>query len=1069
MNFKKVDPKQSFPKLEEEILKFWKENKIFEKSVGNRDVSDSYEFYDWPPFATWTPHYGHILAWTIKDVIPRFWTMKGKRVERIFWWDCHGLPIENIVEKKLWISWIDDIEKKIWVYNFNEECRNNVFLFTEEWKKTVDRMWRWVDMENAYKTMDTWFMESIWWVFKQLYDKWLIYEWNRVVPYCPRCSTPLSNFEVNQWYANKQDKSVTVKFKILDSLDRYVLAWTTTPWTLIANLWLAVWKNIDYVEIFDKKENEYYILAKDRLWSYYKNESDYDIIKNYKWEDLKWIKYEPVITYFYDKTKWLDLDDMYKRWVFWNSEIKWWSWKIIIWHHVTTESWTWIVHIAPAYWEDDNIIWKETNLWFISHIDDTWKTSWIGDDSGIWVFDYNEQVIQKLKHDKRILAISTIDHSYPFCWRCDTPLIYRAIPAWYVKVEQFRDDMVKNNEKITWVPDNIKHWRFWNWLENARDWNISRNRYWWSAIPVWQYIDESWEKKEICIWSIEELYELNKDFWQIEKKEDWYYYKENWSKLDIHKHFVDKIKIKHPKSWEEMIRVPEVLDCWFESWSMPYAAKHYPFENKEKFETSFPADFIAEWLDQTRWWFYTLIILSTALKNDTCFKNVIVNGIILAEDGKKMSKRLKNYPEPEFIFDKYWADAMRFYLMNSQVVEAQDLRFSKDWVEEVVKKLILPIWNTFYFFTTYANIDNFDISKWDYNKNNNLDRWIISELNKLIKDVEEWFLSYRLQKAARPIIEFMDKLTNWYIRRSRRRFWKSENDWDKLQAYTTLNEVLIKLCQIMAPFTPFITDYIYKELTKKESVHLSDFPVYDINLIDEKLNSEMQKVQIFISLWLNWRTSKKIRVRQPLKSITIWENLSEYYIDILKEELNVKQVNIVANSSLLATKICKPNAKLIWPKFWKDVQFVISQAKSWNFEEIWDWKIKVWEYILNEWEYEIWFEKKDTALDVESWFWLVIALDPEITEYLKLEWYARDIVRFVQESRKEANYDVDNRIKINISFKDENWKLLNDIINKFGDYIQNETLSTIVDDLENIDLEKNVDIEDLNINIKLKR
>jgi len=1234
-NFTPVNPKQSFPELEKQIINFWKENNTFKKSIETRANSEEFAFYDGPPFATGTPHYGHLLGGTMKDVIPRYQTMKWKKVDRVFGWDCHWLPIENIVEKKMDISGRDDIEK-IGVHNFNEECRANVFGYTDEWKQVVERMWRWVDIETPYRTMDKEFMESVWWVYKNLYYKGLIYEGHRVVPYCPRCATPLSNFEVNQWYKDKQDKTATVKFKVKGNDNKYILAWTTTPWTLVANLGLAVWKDIDYAELSDKKTWETYILAKDRISSYYKNEEDYSIVREYKGACLQGIKYEPIFNDF----EVLNDAGILPNGMSFGKNTYW----VVIGHHVTTESGTGIVHIAPAFWEDDYIIGQESDLGFVSHIDDAGKTNHLLEDNWMLVFDFNEKALQTLKDENATVLINTVDHSYPHCWRCDTPLIYRAISAWYVAVEKIRDKLVKNNKWVNWVPEIIKEGRFGTWLEWARDWNISRNRYWGSAIPVWQNTDKS---EEICIGSIEELYELNKDFGQIEKRDGSYFFTESGKEIDIHKHFVDEIKIKNPSTGNTLTRIPEVLDCWFESGAMPYASKHYPFENEQDFK--FPADFIAEGLDQTRGWFYTLLILGTALFDKSPYKNVIVNGIVLAEDGKKMSKRLQNYPDPSYIMDKYGADAMRFYLMNSPVVEAQDLRFSEAWVEEVVKKVILPLWNTYYFFTTYANIDKFKPEVWNiyfvrhgqtdnnkngivngwndnldlnetgirqshalgkqikaawikfdaiitspmdrakntasiiasyledikiieeewlteqsywefrgmshdeimekhncktlkdlqktyrnnleenveqfdnrveityknieekykhknvlvvahgwtfrainrylnnhsveeafyeiksakngklyklanYKKTNKLDKWIVSELHKLIKEVSNWFDDYKLNDAARPIAKFMDNLTNWYIRRSRKRFWKSESDNDKIEAYNTLYDILVETTKIIAPFMPFVSEYIYKELTWKESVHLDLFPEAVDWFILDNLNNDTDKVQKIITLGLAWRANHKIRVRQPLSSVTIWEELENYYLDIIKEELNVKEVNIVDPSSL-ARKICKPNGRNIWPKFGKDVKFIMNEAKTWNFKELENWNIKVWDFELEAGDFEIVFEAGDSNYDIEAWFGMVIALDPNISEELKLEWYARDIVRHIQEARKEAEYNVDDRIQINL-----NWEIINDdFINLFWNYIQSETLSTINNDLRNSDLEKEIELEDIKINLKLKK
>ena len=859
---------------------------------------------------------------------------------------------------------------------------------------------------------------------------------------------------------DKQDKTITVKFKVKWSEKKYILAWTTTPWTLPANLWLAVWENIEYVELMDKSSKEIYILAKARINDYYKNEEEYEILRVYDWKCLIWIEYEPLFNDFVVQN-WSS--NLPKEIFLWKN-----AYKVISGHHVTTESWTWIVHIAPAYWEDDYHIWKTQDLWFVSHISDSWKTENLLEDNWIWVFDFNEMVIEKLKKSWEVVKISTITHSYPHCWRSWVPLIYKAISAWYVDVTAIKDQMIKNNQKINWVPDDIKNWRMWKWLEWAKDWNISRNRYWWSAIPVWQNEDKT---EEICIWSIKELYELNKDFWQIEFKDGKYFYTNTWKEIDLHKHFVDEILIKNPKTWNTLKRIPEVLDCWFESGSMPYASKHYMWQELEKNSDclvskdgtfKFPADFIAEWLDQTRGWFYTLLILWTALFDETPFKNCIVNGIVLAEDWKKMSKSLQNYPAPELIFDRYWADAMRFYLLNSPVVEAQDFRFSETWVEEVVKKVILPLWNTYYFFTTYANIDNFE-PKWLAKTENILDKWLLSELNELTLEVTNAFEKYKLNEATRPIVKFMDNLTNWYIRRSRKRFWKSENDWDKLQAYETLYFALVELTKILAPFMPFVSENIFKNLTWKESVHLEDFPIYNKNLIDLELNETTDKVQKIINLWLAWRANQKIRVRQPLQSITITQSFEKYYNEIIKEELNVKEVLVVDGSSL-AKRICKPNWRNIWPKFGKDVKFIMSEAKAGNFTELPNGNVKVWDFELEIGDFELVYESSDANAKIESGFGMVITMDDKITEELKQEWFARDIVRHIQEARKECNYNVDDRIFIKIESNE-----LAETIANFANYIETETLSKIDNSINSPDLEKDISIEEIKIKLSLKK
>lgn len=1052
-HFEKVNPKQSFPEMEEQMLAFWKENKIFEKSVDNREGAEEFNFYDGPPFATGTPHYGHILAGTIKDVIPRYQTMKWKQVHRKFGWDCHGLPIENIVEKKLNIKGKEDIEERVGVHTFNEECRANVFTYANEWRKSVERMGRWVDMDNDYKTMDTDFMQSVWWVYNELYKKGLIYEGYRVVPYSVWMSTPLSNFEVNQGYQDKQDKTLTVKFKVKGNESKYILAWTTTPWTLVGNLGLAVGADIDYVELLDHKTEETYILARDLIGSYYKNEDDYVITREYKWDCLKGIKYEPVYA---------DFDPEVNPGVYETQGFKKWknTHSVIIGHHVTTASGTGIVHIAPAYGEDDYQIGKQNDLGFTFHINDAGKTYNLLENNGIWVFDYNETVIEELKQKGFVFKISTINHSYPHCWRSGVPLIYRAISAWYVNVEKIKDQMVANNQDINWTPEEIKNGRFGKWVEQARDWNISRNRYWGSAIPVWQNEDKT---AELCIGSIEEMYEYNKPYGQIEKREEngetKYFYTNTGKEVDIHKHFVDEIFLECPKTGEKLKRVPEVLDCWFESGSMPYASKGYPFKQEDNFK--FPADFIAEGLDQTRGWFYTLLILGTALFDKAPMKNVIVNGIVLAEDGHKMSKSKQNYPDPKLVFDKYGADAMRFYLMNSPVTEAQDFRFAEAWVEEVVKKVILPLWNTYYFFTTYANIDNFEPKGLPTNLDNKLDRWLISELNTLSREVSQGFDEYKLARATKPIVKYMDNLTNWYIRRSRKRFWKTENDGDKLQAYETLNYVLVETTKVLAPFMPFISEYMYKNLTWGESVHLTDFPTFDANSIDEKLNTDTDTIQKIITLGLAWRANNKIRVRQPLQSISVTEKFDDFFTEILKEELNVKEVKVVDGNSL-AKQICKPNGRAIGPKFGKDVKFIMSEAKAGNFKLLDNGDVQVGHFELSPSDFELVFEAGDSGALIEAGFGMVIAMDDTITEELKLEGYYRDIVRHIQEARKEADYQVDDRISVQITGADE-------VVKTFKESIESETLSTVVENINSADVEKNLEMDDLKVKISLKK
>ncbi len=1013
--FNPVNPKQSFPKMEKAIIQYWKENDTFKKSIehpaGEKNPKD-YVFYDGPPFATGLPHYGHLLAGALKDVVPRYWAMQGYRIERNWGWDCHGLPVENIVEKELNLGSKTDIEE-YGIDKFNESCRSVVLRYTEEWKKVVERMGRWIDMENDYKTMNPEYMESIWWVFKSLWDKDRIYEGHKVVPYCPRCATPLSNFETNQGYQDKQDPALTVKFELKDSPGVYLLAWTTTPWTLPSNLALAVGPEITYARIKDSN-GEKYIMALDRIPNYYKNPDEYTVEEEFLGKEMDGMKYIPLLPYYKDK-----------------PEPK--AFTVTLGNFVTIEDGTGLVHMAP-FGEDDMATLKALDVEAVYPLDPECKfNEEVKEFEGMDVYEANPLIIKKLKDEKKIVRHETINHSYPFCWRCDTPLIYRPISTWFVKVSEMKDKLLKTNQEINWTPDHIKNGRFGKWLEGARDWAISRNRYWGAPLPIWRNVDD--ESDMIIIGSIKELEELSG-----EKVED------------LHKHFVDKIEIE--KDGKTYKRITEVLDCWFESGAMPYAQLHYPFENKEKFENNFPAEYIAEGLDQTRGWFYTLHVLSNSLFDKPAFKNIIVNGIVLAEDGMKMSKKLQNYPDPSAVMDSYGADAMRFYMMNSPVVKADNMRFSEKGVSDVVRNFILPIWNSYSFFVTYANIDKWSpdfglpietaMGKKALDSTNKLDRWIIALLNELIETEIKWMEKYDLQKASNAIYSFVDSLTNWYIRRSRRRFWKSEDDEDKKMAYQTLYIVLTKLCQVVAPFMPFVSEEIYRNLTGEESVHLTRYPVPDKEARDPKLMEEMFVVKTIVSLGLASRAKQKIKVRQPLTKVQV--ALGDQYdkkvlddqIEIIKEELNVKDVELIDNPKDLAEVIAKPNAKLLGPKYGKDVQKIIMEAKEGKFEKLDNGSIKILEFELTPDEMEIAYVGKE-GTDVETEAGILVALDTKITPELELEGQARDLVRQIQEMRKSADYKVDDRIKIAIIGAEAG------LIEKFGDYISSETLAASIE------------------------
>ena len=808
--FKPVSNKVDFPKMEEGVLRFWADDGTFEKSLARNRGKERYTFYDGPPFATGLPHYGHLLAGTIKDIVPRYQTMRGKYVERRFGWDTHGLPIEALAQEALGVAGAPEI-KKLGVDKFNEQCRSMVLKYVSEWRKTVTRMGRWVDFDHDYKTMDFGFMESVWWVFKQLWDQGRVYRSHRIMPYSWKLSTPLSNFEAGSNYKDVQDPTVTVRTKVLDAATRlaslvsrqegqgtidegqadlYLLVWTTTPWTLPENLAMCVGADIDYVVVRDLTDDArpMYVMAKARLPHIFKKPEQYEVVRELKGAEMKGWEYEPIFPYFADK----------------KAEG---AFRVLNDDYVTTDDGVGIVHIAPAYGEDDFRVCKEAGMnAFVDPLDDACAfTDAIPEYKGRFCKDCDKDIIKALKAAGKLVHQATIVHSYPFCDRTDTPLIYRAIDAWYVRVEDLHERLAKNNAGVHWTPDYVGEKRFGNWLEEARDWNISRNRFWGSCIPVWVNDDDPSDM--ICVGSAKELEELSGE-----------------KVTDLHKHFIDKIVIK--KDGKTYHRTPEVLDCWFESGSMPYAQQHYMGENPV--DDFFPADFIAEGLDQTRGWFYTLMVLGTCLFDKSPYRNVIVNGLVLAEDGKKMSKRLKNYPDPAKMLDTYGADAIRLYMIYSPVVRAENLKFSENGVKQLMRDLLIPWWNAYSFFVTYANVDGFADTEVVYPESPNvLDKWIVSSMETLIADVTAAMDAYDLQRSVRPFVKFVEDLTNWYIRRSRRRFWKSQNDGDKLCAYRTLRYVLVQLAKVAAPFTPFIAEEIYRNLkgaNDPESVHLCDFP-----------------------------------------------------------------------------------------------------------------------------------------------------------------------------------------------------------------------------------------------------
>jgi isoleucyl-tRNA synthetase/bisphosphoglycerate-dependent phosphoglycerate mutase len=1458
--FPSISPKQSFPALESEVLAYWKANNTFQKSIDSRPEDNPYRFYDGPPFITGTPHYGSLLSSIVKDVVGRYWTMRGKRVDRVWWWDCHGLPIEEKVQKKLGLSSNREIEER-GVKEFIDGCYEYTASTSAEWTWYIDKIGRWVDMDRAYRTMDQDYMESVMWVFKRLWDQWLIYEGKRVSLYSWKLGTPISNFEVamDDTYQEVNDPAITVKFDLSPNgkewENTFILAWTTTPWTIPANMALAVREDITYVEvrltadIQDWKKEPWYIVAKNRVEQVFKGKWDYEIMEEISWEALVGMAYIPPFPEYYHGK---------------NGEK---NHRIYHADFITDTDGTGIGHEAPEFGDVDFQLAKREGIFISEAMDEAGKyTSQIFDYEWLHYQEANKVNIERMKENGTLFKSESITHRVPFCPRSGTPLVQKAQKSWFIDIQSQKEKLLKANEQINWFPEHLKYWRFAKGIESAPDWCISRTRYWWAPMPVWQNKDAS---ERVVISSREEIFEMNKPYGQLEKREmegEMKYFF-TWGEFDgvefnLHKPYIDSIllapqssqntkkvlwvhgwtsrgiqswydgtflplqdllkeseiqfdvpdfdknketsyvkwretletldipsydailatsfgcavimqylcekKIKIPrlilvapsgliwneylekiipemtenkknlkkyvteiivihskdddstsakfeygktlseeiwgyfiptngfkhkfgnwsvpllagliKFWAPLIRIPEVLDVWMDSGSMPYAQMHYPFENKWEMEASFPADFIAEYVGQVRAWFYVMHVLgvllnlphpspllkerelgtdSPSLKEKgsgdevprPAFTNVITTGVINGNDGRKMSKSYGNYPDPRATIEKYGADPIRFYMLNSPLLSWGDMDFKEEQIIETVKGVMLPLWNTYSFFTTYANIDKwtpddteihflrhaetpnnahgkvngggtdsditetgkeqaksrgadfrmngkkFDVivttplkrtrqtaeiivheigfdgiweevadfaeqdmgsyegrthaeieAEWkektgssegwfeayrnnetepyakfaervlvsledirkkykgkkilivahggtgrvirghmlgmDMRQNmldqgarlancetfpiisvplvNDLDRWILSKLQVLLGQVHDAMDSYDVSRACRAIVDYMDHLTNWYVRLSRRRFWESGMTVDKDSAYSTLHTVLVEVSKLLAPYMPFLAESVFQGLTKRESVHLEYVTFPNRHLIANDLNRDMEQCEHIVSLGLALRSQKNIRVRQPLQSVTITAELDEYYKNIIRDELNVKEVKL-ENPEKLAKKIAKPDAKKIGPKYGKDVQSIIMAAKNGEFTELEDGKLKVWNFILEAEEYTLEYLPLEWVWDVIGGYGMVVAMDTSITDDLKLEWYARDIIRQIQDMRKEGDYQVTDRIKLSITGEGSE-----DILTKFVDMIEGETLSTLAD-ITDPDVSQDIDIEGKILSLRIKK
>jgi isoleucyl-tRNA synthetase len=1044
---KAIRPDVNLPEMEREVLDAWNSGRIFAKQNARRANAPEFAFYDGPPFANGLPHYGHLLANTIKDIVPRYWIMRGFKVERKFGWDCHGVPVEYEIEKRDNLKGSGAI-KDIGIGEFNERCRASVLHYAKEWEKTITRIGRWVDWNNQYRTMDRSFMESVWWVFSELHMKGLVYRSHKVVPYSPRLTSVLSNFEANQNYKMTQDPSVYVRFKLRGD-QAYFLAWTTTPWTLISNLALAVGPDIDYVKVRHLADGSVYWLAEARLEAVFKKqksgEAPVEVLERVKGAALAGRNYEPLFPYFADHKN---------------------AFQVLVDTYVTTSDGTGIVHQAPAYGEDDFRVCRAAGIDFVDPIDDEGRfKSAIPEYAGVDFKEADKEICRRLKAEGKLIRQETIDHSYPFCDRTDTPLMYRAVPCWYVAVEKIVPKLVANNQKINWVPAHLKDGRMGNWLENARDWAISRNRFWGTPLPIW-----------MCQKHDEHI-EVFGDATRLEERAG--------RKLaDLHKHFIDDISFKCTLCDGMMRRVPEVFDCWFESGSMPYAQLHYPFENKERLEKIFPADFIAEGLDQTRGWFYTLSVLSTALFDQPAFKNVVVNGIICDETGKKMSKRHRNYTPPDELLEKYGADAARLYMVNSPILRGEDLIFSDKGVIETIRAVILPLWNAQSFLTTYAEADG-----WKPNASlaagqrpqltGEMDRWIVSRLQTMIQEVHRHMEQYHLYAVVPVILGFIDELTNWYIRLSRRRFWGKSDDAaqkslssDQIAAYETLYYVLVEFTKVFAPFAPFVSDRVYKNLTADlqnvpESVHLTDIPTVDASAIDAVLEANMALVRRATELGRSLRAKHQIKTRQPLPNLlVITRNVQDKAaIDkgqsILREELNVKSIEFSTEESKFVRLGVKPNLKTLGKKLGSS----LGQVRS-AFEALSADPVAVAEFLLKAETqgratvagHELTVEdlliergpKDDRLIATESG--VTVLLDTKVNQELLYEGYAREVVSRLQNLRKESGLNVTDRIKISVACDDE----LREAITTHTSYINGETLGTTLEFVSGIDTKHHV-------------
>ena len=1073
----KVAPNPDFPKLEESVLDYWDTDDTFNKSVERRPSGDhsqnEFVFFDGPPFANGLPHYGHLLTGYAKDVIPRYQTMKGHKVNRVFGWDTHGLPAELEAQKELGIDSVDDINK-MGIAKFNDACRASVLKYTNEWREYVHRQGRWVDFDHGYKTLNIPYMESVMWAFKQLYEKGLAYKGYRVLPYCPKDRTPLSNHELRMdadVYQDRQDTTVSVAVKLRDEDDAYAVFWTTTPWTVPTNLAIVVGADIDYVEVRPtqgKFAGKKFYIGKPRLEAYAKElGDDYEIVRELKGAEMEGWRYWPVFPYFADDKALAEGGTPGPN-----------AFQIFTADYVDTVEGSGLVHQAP-YGEDDMNTLNAKGIKSVDVLDEACVFNALAPDyEGMYVFDANLPILRNLRagdgplaripeeHRALLFQEKSYVHSYPHCWRCGTPLIYKPVSSWFVSVTKIKDRLLKHNQEINWIPSNVKDGQFGKWLANARDWSISRNRFWGSPIPVWVSDDPKYPRVDVY----GSLDELKADFGD--------YPRDDKGEINMHRPYIDRltrVNPDDPTGKSHMHRITDVLDCWFESGSMPFAQFHYPFENKEYFEQHFPCDYVVEYIGQTRGWFYTLHIMATALFDKPAFKNVICHGIVLGSDGQKMSKHLRNYPDVNGVFDKFGSDAMRWFLMSSPILRGGNLIVTADGIRDTVRQVMLPVWSSYYFFTLYANAANggkgFDARLLRADEVDGLprmDQYLLARTRLLVERVEKSLDDFAISDACEAVTDFIDVLTNWYIRNTRDRFWNEDEN-----AFNTLYTVLETFMRALAPLAPMEAETVWRGLTGGESVHLADWPFLtdektgeptELGLVlkaNDALVSAMDQVREVVSATLSLRKAEQIRVRQPLSKLTVVvadPEAVEDYVEILKSELNVKSVDFstledAPEHGLKIIHQLKVNARAAGPRLGKQVQFAIKASKTgaWHVDAATgapvvetpngDIALENGEFeVINRVEEQ---DAKQAANSVSSSLPSggFVILDTALDDDLLAEGYARDAVRAVQDARKEADFNISDRIVLTLTAPVADAPKLE----QFRDLIAHETLATTLD------------------------